>query len=322
MNLKFKTYRWVLNSRAALAFGLVLAATYTTGLIYFGDQWFLSLFEGNKVVVGCTIGCLLFTGYLAQSVTGWWITKILNLETMARNSISIFIGGSMISVYLSLYIAGLVSLLAIFPNKIDLSIYNDLFFSDEHLIVILIAHYVFTFGYTLLFRDPTIEVLEVYKESTTVLKPLSEIEIAPNESSIISIKTDTAADGFELDLKSFVYARAEGNYTDVFIQNEAGDIKKETKRILISNLNQQVEDSGPATPIFRTHKSFLVNLVMIESFQGNSNGLKIFLRLNYLQEIPVSRANVSSFKNKLEDLDLVKKPVVSHNAFVLCPDAV
>ena len=303
MNQTFKSYRWLFNSRPGLVFGAIGFIIYTCGLFYFDDQWVLSLFEGNKILNGFLLGALFMLIYLIQSAIGLWGVAKLNMTAFFRKSISAFLTLTYLNGYLFQYLSLWLVFHFVLPETYDISIHNDLFFSIEHFIVLILHNFIFTFGYSMVFKDPALELLDDVLESVTYLKPIEQI--TSNENSIISIQTDTTADSFDLDVKSFVYARAEGNYTDVFIQNESTDIKKETKRILISKLDQQIEESGNGTSIFRTHKSYIVNLNMIDSFKGNSNGVKIYLRLNYLQEIPVSRANVSSFKTKLEDLDLV-----------------
>jgi hypothetical protein len=94
------------------------------------------------------------------------------------------------------------------------------------------------------------------------------------------------------DLK---YISAEGNYVGIHY-NQDGIFNKKLFRNTIS----QVENSLSRYPqFFRCHRSYLINLDVIEGTQGNSQGL--FVKLdNGAVKIPVARSKIRILKEQLD----------------------
>ncbi|MEM6807015.1 MAG: LytTR family DNA-binding domain-containing protein, partial [Bacteroidota bacterium] len=99
---------------------------------------------------------------------------------------------------------------------------------------------------------------------------------------------------FETKLDDLLYLEAMQNYVLVHHLVEG----KEEKEILRSTLSQ-VEAELPIEDFYRSHRSFIVNLNQIEKVEGNAQGLKLFLKGNVPESIPVSRKKIKELKNRL-----------------------
>jgi len=118
---------------------------------------------------------------------------------------------------------------------------------------------------------------------------LKQIE---NPKIIVNIKIES--ENFQLDISSFLFAKAGGNYVELYFKVEK--INKILKRITIKELELVLK---PYSNIIKTHRSFLVNLHHVENITGNAQGYK--LRLKDLDEvIPVSRNMITNFNARVK----------------------
>ena len=118
-----------------------------------------------------------------------------------------------------------------------------------------------------------------------------EYNIAMRDSSSpaekIKISINSGGDSLsDLRLSDFLCIRAEGgNYATVFWKEEA-ETKKKLMRLTLVGFLDQVEH---AKSIARCHKSFVINLDHIDTFQGNARSVTVRLKgLDF--EVPVSRS--------------------------------
>ena len=130
---------------------------------------------------------------------------------------------------------------------------------------------------------------------------LLDINLHPDASTknfpVLSISTQLKTDDFTLNPSSFLFAKSEGNYVEVFlIENER--LEKLIKRIPIKNLETQLQN---IPFIFKTHRSYLVNLKHLEEVSGNAQGYKLKL-LGLEETVPVSRHSISSFEKRMKEL--------------------
>lgn len=107
----------------------------------------------------------------------------------------------------------------------------------------------------------------------------------------ISIKTQVKSDDFELDPANLLFAKSDGNYTELHIQNGEA-IEKYLKRISIKDLESQL---ASILTIIRTHRSYLVNLGFLEKVTGNAQGYRLHLK-NTDNLVPVSRNMINQFE--------------------------
>jgi len=113
------------------------------------------------------------------------------------------------------------------------------------------------------------------------------------KNTLVSVKTSISKENFQLQIKEFLFAKVESNYIEVFTFSSGG-----INKMLIRMTLKELEDQLHSFPyIFKTHRSYLVNLYAIESTSGNAQGYLVTLK-NYWNTIPVSRSNITQY-NKI-----------------------
>ena len=128
----------------------------------------------------------------------------------------------------------------------------------------------------------------------------SEVHPIPHEQLQqfeINVIGDTSDNSILLTSSGFRFAKASGNYVEYYsVVN--GQLQKELQRNTLSKLEEQLRQ----TPfrIARTHRSYLVNLEIIEKVSGNAQGYS--LKLNDTDHsVPVSRSNIPEFNRVMND---------------------
>lgn len=109
-------------------------------------------------------------------------------------------------------------------------------------------------------------------------------------NSVVFIETQLKSDDFNLNIDNFLFAKADGNYVEFYINEKK--ITKVVKRITLKELELLLK---PYPNIIKTHRSYLVNLHYINSVAGNAQGYKLRLN-NYDEKIPVSRNMIQRFE--------------------------
>ncbi|MFZ0455019.1 MAG: LytTR family DNA-binding domain-containing protein, partial [Ignavibacteriaceae bacterium] len=94
----------------------------------------------------------------------------------------------------------------------------------------------------------------------------------------------------KIGIGKIIYIEAFGNYINI-IYNDNG-IKKVIVRETITKIERKVIESKD---LYRTHRSYLVNLKKIDKIDGDSQGLKLHLEL-IDKVIPVSRNKIKEFR--------------------------
>lgn len=132
------------------------------------------------------------------------------------------------------------------------------------------------------------------KSAKMAVWPLKVAEPLPN--SILHIRTQVKSDDFILDVNNFLFAKASGNYTELYLNLEREN--RLLKRITIKDLESTLK---PISSIVKTHRSYLVNIHHISGVEGNAQGYKLKLN-NYNGYVPVSRNMIEVFNDKLKEL--------------------
>ncbi|MEM6725507.1 MAG: LytTR family DNA-binding domain-containing protein [Bacteroidota bacterium] len=104
------------------------------------------------------------------------------------------------------------------------------------------------------------------------------------------IQTDLKQEEFTFEATSFYYARAEGNYIDLYFM-EADQLRSVTYRLSLSAFAQQIDHPS----LQRCHRSYLVHLDRVQQISGNAQGLKLLLE-DGQTVVPVARNYVSAIK--------------------------
>jgi hypothetical protein len=148
----------------------------------------------------------------------------------------------------------------------------------------------FLVGSLLLIIILPLNLERLISKHTSSLKKLASNTTKESNTVLVSIKSSVSNENFELEIKSFLFAKVESNYTEVFTLSTDG-IKKALIRITLKELEEQLK---PFSCIFKTHRSYLVNLNAIASISGNAQGYQLLIK-NSLIRVPVSRSNIASF---------------------------
>lgn len=150
-----------------------------------------------------------------------------------------------------------------------------------------------------LFLGPIVILINVNRQqaknqqkANRISEVLAEVkEIQPN--AMVWIETELKSEKFSFDSNSFIYAKAEGNYADIYLKKEQG-LQKLTKRISLKSLESQLRDFPF---IIKTHRSVLLNLNCIETVSGNAQGYKVTLK-DCPDTVPVSRNYIRTFESE------------------------
>jgi len=114
---------------------------------------------------------------------------------------------------------------------------------------------------------------------------------------VVPIRTNTKSDDFTLNVNDFISAKAEGNYVEIYVKSATG-VEKSVKRMTIKELEQQLKE---VAYIFKSHRSYLINMTLVEKINGNAQGYKISLK-GMPHEVPVSRTMISDFESQLQHI--------------------
>jgi hypothetical protein len=250
---------------------------------------FLFIFEPfgvfEKLLVSKLMACLGF-GLIVLTLNisflfGWNYWFIRNYEqrwTTWRQLVSIFIHVSIISLINVIYSQYIFSSelgegKTLFERIIDAQFY-------AHSIAFMPTIFMMTFA--------ELKMREMYsKQSENVYaSPAFEKEI-----SRVKIKTDHSENEIELSSDSFKFAKASGNYVELFYSKE-DKVVKDLQRITLSKFEEQVSNSG--LNVMKTHRSYVVNLDSVQDVQGNAQGYVLSLTSTD-EKVPVARNNVDGF---------------------------
>nr|MBI1228655.1 LytTR family transcriptional regulator [Cytophagales bacterium] len=112
----------------------------------------------------------------------------------------------------------------------------------------------------------------------------------------IFISTRQKSDDFTVDPKDLLLAKAEGNYLEIYIAGPKTE--KHIKRMTLKDLETQLQH----LPNFcKTHRSYLVNLAVVEQVKGNAQGLQLVIPgLDFT--VPVSRTMIQTFERQFSTI--------------------
>jgi len=127
------------------------------------------------------------------------------------------------------------------------------------------------------------------QKADRISSSITDVKEIQNNTSV-TIETEVKSEKFIFESHSFIYAKAEGNYAEIFLKKD-DKVQKLIKRIPIKNLEMQLS-TFPF--IIKTHRSILLNLNHIEKVTGNAQGYKVQLK-DCPDTVPVSRNFIQSF---------------------------
>ncbi|QCX38959.1 LytTR family transcriptional regulator [Aureibaculum algae] len=148
----------------------------------------------------------------------------------------------------------------------------------------------FLVGFLLLAIVLPLNLERLIAKHTASLKKLSPKMLPETNATIVTIKNTGSNEHIEFKIDTFLYAKVESNYTEVYTAAENG-IHKVLIRITLKELEEQLK---PYARVFKTHRSYLVNLNAIASISGNAQGYHLQLQKGSFK-VPVSRSTIADF---------------------------
>ncbi len=131
----------------------------------------------------------------------------------------------------------------------------------------------------------------IYKHSTVLKKLPTHQQNVKEINTLVQIQTPISEEKFELNTQSFLFAKVDGNYLEIF-DSTADGFEKHLKRLTLKEFVDQLS-SFPS--IFKVHRSYIVNLKAITSISGNAQGYVLNLKDYTKGTIPVSRSRIQEF---------------------------
>jgi len=178
-----------------------------------------------------------------------------------------------------------------FLTSISSSVINDIAFNHGHFYFLsFIVFLGIIFGITIV--PIMILILWHYvhtlknqiKISSQINRKILEKGEIPNCTETITIEASNKRENISLQIDNFLYITSADNYIDVYYL-EGNAIKHNLLRNTLNNIEKQVSNNKS---IHRCHKSYIVNISVIDSVLGNASGYKIKFKTTGLL-IPISR---------------------------------
>lgn len=155
----------------------------------------------------------------------------------------------------------------------------------------------FLIGFLLLIIVLPLNLERLIKKHKARIKKINASASEKLESTLVTLKNSDNQNIYEFRLNEFVFAKVESNYTEVFTFTH-NKLLKELIRIPLKELEAELK---PYEFIYKTHRSYLVNLNAIENVTGNAQGFQLQLK-NCSHSVPVSRTNITNFNTTLNNL--------------------
>jgi DNA-binding LytR/AlgR family response regulator len=141
----------------------------------------------------------------------------------------------------------------------------------------------------------------VNRHSDTISKPQqldavdSHVEgTITTQTRLITLSGDNKDDNVQVALSDILFIKSADNYCELALLDEISDSGKLLRCSLTNLLKQLPSDSQ----VFRCHRSYAVNMLLVKSWQGNAGGLQLAMQTGDVV-VPVSRTYVDVIKQAL-----------------------
>ena len=141
----------------------------------------------------------------------------------------------------------------------------------------------------------------VNRHSDTISKP-QQLDVVDSHSEgkittqakLITLSGDNKDDNVQVALSDILFIKSADNYCELALLDEISDSGKLLRCSLTNLLKQLPSDSQ----VFRCHRSYAVNMLLVRSWQGNAGGLQLAMQAGDVV-VPVSRTYVDVIKQAL-----------------------
>ncbi len=146
------------------------------------------------------------------------------------------------------------------------------------------------------YKQQATQIQETF-ETNTLTVETAQAAIVEKEQYLpkpITILGSNANETLTILSIQFLFAVAADNYCQIYYKEN-----EQLKHVLYRTTIKKIEESTANYPsIFRSHKSYLINLQHVAQISGNAQGYKLHLA-DFAEPIPVSRSFNNIIQNKL-----------------------
>jgi len=116
----------------------------------------------------------------------------------------------------------------------------------------------------------------------------------PAPSPLLTLKGENKGDKLQITLSQLLFIKSADNYCELAILKDS----KVSHQLLRSSLTSILKQLPDKSLVQRCHRSYAVNLALVELSTGNAGGLKLVMKPMGLT-VPVSRTYVETIKEAL-----------------------
>ncbi|WJG10948.1 LytTR family DNA-binding domain-containing protein [Aliiglaciecola sp. LCG003] len=118
--------------------------------------------------------------------------------------------------------------------------------------------------------------------------------IEPISSKLLTLTGENKGDKIQIALSQILYIKSADNYCELAIFND----QRVSHQLLRSSLTSILKQLPEKSLVLRCHRSYAVNLALVETSSGNAGGLKLVMK-SIGVNVPVSRTYVDTIKQAL-----------------------
>jgi hypothetical protein len=139
------------------------------------------------------------------------------------------------------------------------------------------------------------------KKLSDSLKQASDLNSSIKETNesheLINIPSKNKSEELRIDIHDLLAIKAVENYVELYINQKGSNPRKEVIRNSLKEIELSLNSFGF---IKKCHRSYLVNLQLVEKFSGNAQGLNLDFGNKFDFQVPVSRSYVQEIKVHLQ----------------------
>jgi len=137
---------------------------------------------------------------------------------------------------------------------------------------------------------------------SVIISPPQQIDLVQSQTEdnqspqvkLITLTGDNKDDNVQVALSNLLFIKSADNYCELALLDGVGCSRKLLRCSLINLLKQLPNDSQ----VYRCHRSYAVNVLLVNSWQGNAAGLQLSMQAGDVV-VPVSRSYVDAIKQAL-----------------------
>jgi hypothetical protein len=113
--------------------------------------------------------------------------------------------------------------------------------------------------------------------------------------TILTISSENGKQTLSFPVEDLVFIASLGNYLSIRYLKEGTP-----EQLLIRNTMKNIEHQSNMDLLFKCHRAFIINPLLVEKVSGNSQGYRLQMRY-FKDEIPVARSFTKSFRERMRD---------------------